>query len=108
MNVLLKKILLLFTFFKNNYRVVLFILHNYSFYYNFQYIVIFDIDKSNNVLPIIEDIEGKIDHYGFFRNADPENPILLCKDYELLTTYGMDKIGLVFNNQLIIKLRMKY
>ncbi|XP_025414202.1 thioredoxin domain-containing protein 3-like isoform X2 [Sipha flava] len=58
-----------------------------------QYIVIFDIEKSNIVLPIIEDLEGKIDHYGFFRNADPENPILLCKDYELLTTYGMDKIG---------------
>lgn len=51
------------------------------------------MNKSNMVLPIIEDLEGKIAHYGFFRSADPENPKLLCKDAELLTTYGVDRIG---------------
>jgi hypothetical protein len=79
--------------FKNNYQVILFTSHDYIFCYDFQYIIIFDIDQYNNVLPIIEELEEKIDHYGFFRNADPENPIFLSKDYELLTIYGMDKIG---------------
>lgn len=60
-----------------------------------QYLVIFEINKSNIVLPIIEDLEEKIVYYGFFRSADPENPRLLCKDPELLTAYGMDKIGYV-------------
>jgi len=59
----------------------------------FQYLVIFDINKSNIVLPIIEDLEEKVVYYGFFRNADPEKPKLLCKDAELLATYGMDKVG---------------
>lgn len=45
------------------------------------------------VLPIIEDLKDKVERYGFFRSADPDNPRLLCKDPELLTTYGMDKIG---------------
>ncbi|VVC27942.1 Thioredoxin-like fold,Domain of unknown function DUF4746,Thioredoxin, conserved site [Cinara cedri] len=58
-----------------------------------QYLIIFEVNKSNVVLPIIEDLEDNIYHYGFFRSADPENPRLLCKDHELLTTYGMDKIG---------------
>ncbi|XP_025192829.1 uncharacterized protein LOC112592883 [Melanaphis sacchari] len=58
-----------------------------------QYLVIFDINKSNTVLPIIEDLEETVVYYGFFRSADPENPKLLCKDPELLTTYGMDKVG---------------
>lgn len=61
-----------------------------------QYLVIFEINKSNIVLPIIEDLEDKIVHYGFFRSADPENPRLLCKDPELLITYGMDKVGYVY------------
>ncbi|XP_022174183.1 uncharacterized protein LOC111036466 isoform X2 [Myzus persicae] len=58
-----------------------------------QYLVIFDINKSNIVLPIIEDLEEKVVYYGFFRSADPEKPKLLCKDPELLATYGMDKVG---------------
>ncbi|XP_027839920.2 thioredoxin domain-containing protein 3 homolog isoform X2 [Aphis gossypii] len=58
-----------------------------------QYLVIFDINKSNIVLPIIEDLEEKVVHYGFFRCADPEKPKLLCKDSELLATYGTDKVG---------------
>ncbi|XP_027838372.2 uncharacterized protein LOC114120611 [Aphis gossypii] len=58
-----------------------------------QYLIIFDINKSNTVLPIIEDLEETVVYYGFFRSADPENPKLLCKDPEMLTKYGMDKIG---------------
>lgn len=58
-----------------------------------QYLVIFEINRSNTVLPIIEEFEEKIVHYGFFRSADPENPRLLCKDPELLITYGMEKLG---------------
>ncbi|XP_015368919.1 PREDICTED: uncharacterized protein LOC107165271 [Diuraphis noxia] len=58
-----------------------------------QYLVIFDINKSNIVLPIIEDLEEKVVYYGFFRSADPEKPKLLCKDPELLATYGMEKVG---------------
>ncbi|KAL4104761.1 hypothetical protein QTP88_020038 [Uroleucon formosanum] len=58
-----------------------------------QYLIIFDINKSNTVLPIIEDLEDAVIHYGFFRSADPENPKLLCKDPELLSIYGMDKVG---------------
>jgi len=58
-----------------------------------QYLIIFDIIKSNNVLPIIEDLEDIVIYYGFFRSADPENPKLLCKDPELLSVYGMDKVG---------------
>ncbi|XP_060863647.1 thioredoxin domain-containing protein 3 homolog isoform X1 [Metopolophium dirhodum] len=58
-----------------------------------QYLVIFDINKSNIVLPIIEDLEEKVVYYGFFRSADPEKPKLLCKDPELLATYGMDRVG---------------
>ncbi|XP_060856925.1 uncharacterized protein LOC132934607 [Metopolophium dirhodum] len=58
-----------------------------------QYLIIFDINKSNAVLPIIEDLEDTVIYYGFFRSADPENPKLLCKDPELLSVYGMDKVG---------------
>ncbi|XP_050526779.1 uncharacterized protein LOC126897310 isoform X3 [Daktulosphaira vitifoliae] len=58
-----------------------------------QFLVIFDITKSNIVLPIVEDLEDKILNYGFFRSADPENPKLLCKDPELLASYGMDRVG---------------
>ncbi|XP_050429288.1 uncharacterized protein LOC126838695 isoform X2 [Adelges cooleyi] len=58
-----------------------------------QYLVIFEITKSNTVLPIIEDLEDNIVNYGFFRSADPENPKLLCKDPELLVTYGMERVG---------------
>ncbi|KAL5241449.1 hypothetical protein ACI65C_008859 [Semiaphis heraclei] len=58
-----------------------------------QYLVIFDINKSNIVLPIVEDLEEKVVYYGFFRSADPEKPKLLCKDPELLATYGMEKVG---------------
>ncbi|VVC37217.1 Nucleoside diphosphate kinase-like domain,Domain of unknown function DUF4746 [Cinara cedri] len=58
-----------------------------------QYLMIFEINKSDIVLPIIEDIEDNIINYGFFRSADPENPRLLCKNHELLVTYGMEKIG---------------
>lgn len=81
---------------KNNHIVcnLIYFIHCWNcFCYNFQYIIIFDIEKSNHVLPLIEDLEDKIPHYGFFRNADPDNPVLLCKDYELLATYGMEKIG---------------
>ncbi|XP_060844802.1 uncharacterized protein LOC132924475 [Rhopalosiphum padi] len=58
-----------------------------------QYLVMFDINKSNIVLQIIEDLEKTVVYYGFFRSADPENPILLCKTYDLLATYGADKVG---------------
>ncbi|XP_025204110.1 thioredoxin domain-containing protein 3-like [Melanaphis sacchari] len=58
-----------------------------------QYLVIFDINKSNIVLPIIEDLEEKVVNYAFFRCADPEKPKLLCKDSELLATYGTEKVG---------------
>lgn len=53
----------------------------------------FDINKSNVVLPIIEDLEDKVVHYGFFRDTDAENPTLLCKDPELLVAYGTDRVG---------------
>lgn len=58
-----------------------------------QYLVVFEINRFNTVLPIIEELEEKIVHYGFFRSADPENPRLLCKDPESLITYGVDKVG---------------
>ncbi|XP_015377353.1 PREDICTED: uncharacterized protein LOC107171618, partial [Diuraphis noxia] len=58
-----------------------------------QYLMIFDINKSNKVLPIIEDLSDKVVYYGFFRSANPENPKLLCKDPAFLTLYGMEKIG---------------
>jgi len=54
------------------------------------------------VLPIIEDLEETVVYYGFFRSADPENPKLLCKDPNMLTKYGMDKIGSVSYTVIII------
>jgi len=53
----------------------------------------FDISKSNAVLPIIEELGDTVIYYGFFRSADPENPKLLCKDPELLSVYGVDRVG---------------
>lgn len=58
-----------------------------------QYLVIFDINRANTVLPIINDLIDKIVHYGFFRSADSENPRLLCRDPELLIAYGVNRIG---------------
>jgi len=78
------------------YRILIILVIQYSHIRNIiflQYLVIFDINKSNIVLPIIEDLEEKVVHYGFFRCADPEKPKLLCKDSELLATYGTDKVG---------------
>ncbi|XP_022160062.1 thioredoxin domain-containing protein 3 homolog [Myzus persicae] len=58
-----------------------------------QYLIIFDINKANTVLPVIEDLEDTVVYYGFFRNADPEKTKLLCKDPELLDIYGAERVG---------------
>lgn len=57
-----------------------------------QYLMIFEITNAEVVLSIIEELGPNIINYGFFRSADPENPRLLCKDYELLLKCNMDSI----------------
>jgi len=58
-----------------------------------QYLVKFKVDKSTVVLPIIKELGEKIVQYGFFYNANSENPRLLSKDFKLMITYGLDNFG---------------